>query len=96
MTIIKQWMNIDDAKGLLFSQLGNSYHDNKPKYAVLNADDAASQEYKNQRRQESSHMELIMRLILGTNIEMTAKGTSFDLLILSDNIQSENEDDWQI
>ena len=34
------------AKGLLFSQLGNTFHDHKPKYAVLNADDAASQEYK--------------------------------------------------
>ena len=34
------------AKGLLFSQLGNTFHDHKPKYAVLNADDPASQEYK--------------------------------------------------
>nr|WP_295971541.1 UDP-N-acetylmuramoyl-L-alanyl-D-glutamate--2,6-diaminopimelate ligase [uncultured Bacillus sp.] len=33
------------AKGLLFAQLGNAYYDNKPKYAVLNADDPASQGY---------------------------------------------------
>ena len=28
-----------DAKGLLFSQLGNVYGEQNPKYAVLNADD---------------------------------------------------------
>lgn len=33
------------AKSLLFAQLGNTYDDSRPKYAVLNADDAATAEY---------------------------------------------------
>lgn len=33
------------AKGLLFAQLGNAYNHTRPKFAVLNADDAATEEY---------------------------------------------------
>lgn len=33
------------AKSLLFSQLGNAYKENKPKFAILNIDDAASVDY---------------------------------------------------
>ena len=33
------------AKSLLFSQLGNGYDSNRPKYAILNVDDAATAEY---------------------------------------------------
>ena len=36
------------AKGLLFSRLGHSYSERNPKYAVLNADDEVSDEYKNE------------------------------------------------
>src|SRR5690606_31685164 len=34
------------AKGLLFSGLGHFYNHQKPKFAVLNSDDLASEEYK--------------------------------------------------
>lgn len=37
--------NYRAAKSLLFSQLGNSYDINRPKYAILNIDDSASAEY---------------------------------------------------
>ena len=33
------------AKSLFFSQLGNAYLENRPKYAVLNADDAATEDF---------------------------------------------------
>ena len=33
------------AKSLLFSQLGNAYYENRPKYAVLNADDQATEDF---------------------------------------------------
>jgi len=33
------------AKSLLFSQLGNAYNGQRPKYAILNVDDAATTEY---------------------------------------------------
>lgn len=33
------------AKGLLFAQLGNAYNHTRPKFAVLNVDDAATEEY---------------------------------------------------
>ena len=35
-----------DAKGLLFSQLGNVYGEQNPKYAVFNADDETYERYK--------------------------------------------------
>ena len=37
--------NYRNAKSLLFSQLGNTYNDNQTKFAVLNADDEASEYY---------------------------------------------------
>jgi UDP-N-acetylmuramoyl-L-alanyl-D-glutamate--2,6-diaminopimelate ligase len=33
------------AKGLLFAQLGNTFHHNRPKYAIMNSDDPASAEF---------------------------------------------------
>ncbi|WP_174733836.1 UDP-N-acetylmuramoyl-L-alanyl-D-glutamate--2,6-diaminopimelate ligase [Mesobacillus harenae] len=69
------------AKGLLFAQLGNSFSHKHPKFAVLNADDPASDEY---RQMTSAHI-----LTYGIDndadfravkIKMTASGTSFDLV----------------
>jgi UDP-N-acetylmuramoyl-L-alanyl-D-glutamate--2,6-diaminopimelate ligase len=69
-----------DAKGLFFSQLGNVYDGQKPKYAILNVDDKTSEKYK---------VITAARVVTygidrdadfkATNITMTAKGTSFDL-----------------
>lgn len=68
------------AKGLLFSQLGNSFPLISPKYAILNADDVVSKEYQSIT---AAHI-----LTYGidqpadfkaTNINMTAEGTEFVL-----------------
>ena len=70
------------AKGLLFSQLGNTFYgDQNPKYAVLNADDDAS---KNTKSITAARVitygidhEADFR---ATNIKMDVNGTSFDLI----------------
>ncbi|CAM3696237.1 UDP-N-acetylmuramoyl-L-alanyl-D-glutamate--2,6-diaminopimelate ligase [Mesobacillus zeae] len=69
------------AKGLLFSRLGNTFDCSQPKYAVLNADDPASKEYLDMT---AAHVltygidnEADFR---AANIELTAGGTSFDLV----------------
>ncbi|WP_079508344.1 UDP-N-acetylmuramoyl-L-alanyl-D-glutamate--2,6-diaminopimelate ligase [Mesobacillus jeotgali] len=69
------------AKGLLFSQLGNAFNHEKPKFAVLNADDPASEEFA---LLTSAHL-LTYGIdnhadLQATNISMTASGTSFDLV----------------
>jgi UDP-N-acetylmuramoyl-L-alanyl-D-glutamate--2,6-diaminopimelate ligase len=69
------------AKGLLFSQLGNAFNHENPKYAVLNADDPASEEYA---MITSAHI-LTYGIdnhadLQATNITMTASGTSFELV----------------
>jgi UDP-N-acetylmuramoyl-L-alanyl-D-glutamate--2,6-diaminopimelate ligase len=70
------------AKGLLFAQLGNTFNPNKPKYAVLNNDDPASDEYK-----RSTAAYLITygiqkpSDIMASSIEMKNTGTSFKLSI---------------
>ena len=69
-----------DAKGLLFSQLGNVYGGQNPKYAVFNADDETYERYK-----EMTAARVITYGIdqeadfRAKNITMTAKGTAFDL-----------------
>ncbi len=69
------------AKGLLFSGLGNSFNLEKPKYAVLNADDPTSKEYI-----KSTSANIITygidspSDIMATNIHMTASGTTFNLV----------------
>ncbi|OLO40793.1 UDP-N-acetylmuramoyl-L-alanyl-D-glutamate--2,6-diaminopimelate ligase [Alkalihalophilus pseudofirmus] len=68
------------AKGLLFSQLGNTYDQSTSKIAILNEDDPASEEYKK--------MTAVQVLTYGINdtsdvqaknIKMTAAGTTFTL-----------------
>jgi len=69
------------AKGLLFSQLGNAFNHDEPKFAVLNADDSASEEFATMTTAHilsygiDNHADL-----QATNISMTASGTSFDLI----------------
>jgi UDP-N-acetylmuramoyl-L-alanyl-D-glutamate--2,6-diaminopimelate ligase len=70
------------AKSLLFSQLGNTFDPNHPKFAILNADDQASDMY---RKSTAAHVVTYgidhaadFRAI---NIQMTPKGTSFEIVI---------------
>ncbi|WP_075981021.1 UDP-N-acetylmuramoyl-L-alanyl-D-glutamate--2,6-diaminopimelate ligase [Bacillus massilinigeriensis] len=68
------------AKGLLFAQLGNVYQHNHPKFAVLNMDDPASEEYV---RSTSAHI-ITYGIdhdadLTAKNIEINSKGTVFEL-----------------
>jgi UDP-N-acetylmuramoyl-L-alanyl-D-glutamate--2,6-diaminopimelate ligase len=69
------------AKGLLFSQLGNSFKINQPKYAILNADDITYQDYK---KVTAAHIVTYGidhdADIKATRIKMTPQGTAFDIL----------------
>ncbi|PFW72784.1 UDP-N-acetylmuramoyl-L-alanyl-D-glutamate--2,6-diaminopimelate ligase [Priestia aryabhattai] len=68
------------AKGLLFAQLGNAYNHNRPKFAVLNADDAATEEYiKNTAATVITYGIDRDSDIRATNIQITNSGTTFDL-----------------
>lgn len=70
------------AKGLLFSRLGNTFHTdpNQHQFAILNADDAASEHFKKVTAaqiitygiQEQSD-------VRATDIQITSKGTQFKL-----------------
>jgi UDP-N-acetylmuramoyl-L-alanyl-D-glutamate--2,6-diaminopimelate ligase len=76
------------AKGLLFAQLGNRYDHHKPKFAVLNADDEASNVYK---RMTAAHI-ITYGIenesdIMAKNIVMTSKGTSFDLVTPTETVK---------
>lgn len=69
------------AKGLLFSQLGNKFVQNKPKTAVLNGDDSASSEFM---KMTAAHV-LTYGIdsecdVMAKNIAMSPSGTSFDLV----------------
>ncbi|MED4716150.1 UDP-N-acetylmuramoyl-L-alanyl-D-glutamate--2,6-diaminopimelate ligase [Bacillus badius] len=66
------------AKGLLFAQLGNTYSTDRPKFAVLNADEEASDFYK---KETAAHIvtygidkEAMFR---ATNVQLTSEGTTF-------------------
>ena len=68
------------AKGLLFTRLGNSFTSEKPKFAILNKDDATAKEYETIT---AAHI-LTYGIdtdadIMAKNIRITAAGTSFDL-----------------
>ncbi|KGM46250.1 UDP-N-acetylmuramoyl-L-alanyl-D-glutamate--2,6-diaminopimelate ligase [Neobacillus niacini] len=70
------------AKSLLFSQLGNTFDANKPKFAILNADDAASDLY---RKSTAAHCYTYgidnNADFHARNIQMTSAGTSFEIVI---------------
>ncbi|WAA10630.1 UDP-N-acetylmuramoyl-L-alanyl-D-glutamate--2,6-diaminopimelate ligase [Fervidibacillus albus] len=68
------------AKGLLFSQLGNSYSEKKRKFAVLNADDEASDYFKMMTGVHIFTYGIDREAdIQATNIRFFNKGTSFTL-----------------
>ncbi|WP_066252585.1 UDP-N-acetylmuramoyl-L-alanyl-D-glutamate--2,6-diaminopimelate ligase [Neobacillus drentensis] len=70
------------AKSLLFAQLGNTFNHQNPKFAILNADDQASEMY---RRATAAHIVtygIDMKAdIQAKDIQMTSSGTSFNLII---------------
>ena len=70
------------AKSLLFSQLGNTFDANKPKFAVLNADDAASELY---RKSTAAHVVTYgidhEADFHARNIQMTSAGTTFEIVL---------------
>ncbi|MBA4537614.1 UDP-N-acetylmuramoyl-L-alanyl-D-glutamate--2,6-diaminopimelate ligase [Bacillus aquiflavi] len=69
------------AKGLLFSQLGNTFKFNKPKFAVLNEDDPISNEYQMATAAYIFTYGIENEAdVMGKNLQMTATGTSFDLI----------------
>jgi UDP-N-acetylmuramoyl-L-alanyl-D-glutamate--2,6-diaminopimelate ligase len=76
----KTMENYQQAKGLLFSQLGNEYDKERMKYAVLNADDAASEMFARitpaQVITYGIHNEADVR---ARNISITAAGTHFTM-----------------
>jgi UDP-N-acetylmuramoyl-L-alanyl-D-glutamate--2,6-diaminopimelate ligase len=75
------------AKGLLFAQLGNTFNLSNPKFAILNADDPSSIDY---RKSTAAHV-ITYGIdhdanFLARNIKMTSKGTSFDLEVEGKNL----------
>ncbi|MEH7382426.1 UDP-N-acetylmuramoyl-L-alanyl-D-glutamate--2,6-diaminopimelate ligase [Bacillus sp. JJ1533] len=67
-------------KGLLFASLGNRYEKANPKYAVLNNDDPASEEYARSTSATIVTYGIYRGAdIMATNIRLTATGTEFDL-----------------
>lgn len=75
--------NYFDAKALLFSQLGNSYHQNdKPKTAVINIDDPYGRRLIDKTAANvltyGTHGQ---GLLQANNIQVTSHGTQFDLSI---------------
>lgn len=78
------------AKGLLFAQLGNAYNHNRPKFAVLNADDAATEEYiKNTAATVITYGIDRESDIRATNIQITNSGTTFDLTTSTETVRVE-------
>jgi UDP-N-acetylmuramoyl-L-alanyl-D-glutamate--2,6-diaminopimelate ligase len=68
------------AKGLLFSQLGNTFDVKHPKFAVLNADDPASETYKKSTAAHVVTYGIDQNAdIKAIDIEMTSSGTKFVL-----------------
>jgi UDP-N-acetylmuramoyl-L-alanyl-D-glutamate--2,6-diaminopimelate ligase len=70
------------AKGLLFSQLGNSFKVSQPKYAILNADDITYHDYK---KVTAAHIVTYGidndADIMAAQIKMTPEGTAFQIVI---------------
>ncbi|MFB7642450.1 UDP-N-acetylmuramoyl-L-alanyl-D-glutamate--2,6-diaminopimelate ligase [Peribacillus butanolivorans] len=68
------------AKSLFFSQLGNAYIENRPKYAVLNADDAATEDFiKMTAATVVTYGIDKVADINAKDIKIDAKGTAFTL-----------------
>jgi UDP-N-acetylmuramoyl-L-alanyl-D-glutamate--2,6-diaminopimelate ligase len=70
------------AKSLLFAQLGNTFNHQHPKFAVLNADDQASEMYSRATAAHIVTYGIDMKAdIQAKDIQMTSSGTSFNLII---------------
>ena len=70
------------AKSLLFAQLGNTFNHQHPKFAVLNADDQASEMYSRATAAHIVTYGIDMRAdIQAKDIQMTSSGTRFNLII---------------
>ncbi|MDX8364968.1 UDP-N-acetylmuramoyl-L-alanyl-D-glutamate--2,6-diaminopimelate ligase [Cytobacillus sp. IB215665] len=68
-------------KGLLFAQLGNSYNHSNPKYAILNADDHASDEFRRSTAATVITYGVENRSdFMAKHIKMTPSGTKFELI----------------
>ncbi|MCC3357568.1 UDP-N-acetylmuramoyl-L-alanyl-D-glutamate--2,6-diaminopimelate ligase [Bacillus sp. REN16] len=68
-------------KGLLFAGLGNRFDKDNPKYAILNNDDPASEEYARSTSATIVTYGIQQTAdIMASNIRMTASGTIFELL----------------
>lgn len=68
-------------KGLLFASLGNRFDKDNPKFAVLNNDDTASEEYARSTSATIVTYGIHQTAdIMAANIRMTASGTEFDLI----------------
>lgn len=75
------------AKGLLFSQLGNTYKKGELKAAILNADDPASKEYERMTAAQTITYGIDNESdFMAKNIRLTPKGTSFTLQAFSKTI----------
>ncbi|ETI67980.1 UDP-N-acetylmuramoyl-L-alanyl-D-glutamate--2,6-diaminopimelate ligase [Neobacillus vireti] len=73
------------AKSLLFAQLGNSFENEKPKFAVINADDPASEMLSRSTAANVITYGIDEEAdIQAKNIHMTPKGTRFELWIEDD------------
>ncbi|SFA75524.1 MULTISPECIES: UDP-N-acetylmuramoyl-L-alanyl-D-glutamate--2,6-diaminopimelate ligase [unclassified Bacillus (in: firmicutes)] len=71
-----------NAKGLLFSQLGNAYNPVNPKFAILNADDAATPSYIEMTAAKVVTYGIDQDAdILAKDIIVTANGTQFTLSV---------------
>ncbi|WP_316569038.1 UDP-N-acetylmuramoyl-L-alanyl-D-glutamate--2,6-diaminopimelate ligase [Neobacillus sp. YIM B06451] len=70
------------AKSLLFSQLGNAYSDTSPKFAVINADDPAAQEFIRATAAFILTYGIDEKAdIMAKNIRLTPQGTTFTVEI---------------
>lgn len=69
------------AKELLFSQLGNSYQNARPKYAILNIDDSVGRNYQNKTAAQTYSYAIERPAdFRAIHLKTTNKGTSFILL----------------
>ncbi|WP_435382658.1 UDP-N-acetylmuramoyl-L-alanyl-D-glutamate--2,6-diaminopimelate ligase [Bacillus altitudinis] len=69
------------AKSLLFSQLGSAFQHDKPKHAILNADDEASSYFEKVTAAEIMTYGLEQEAdVMAKNIQIKPKGTQFDLI----------------
>ncbi|NRD78780.1 UDP-N-acetylmuramoyl-L-alanyl-D-glutamate--2,6-diaminopimelate ligase [Bacillus sp. BRMEA1] len=70
------------AKSLLFAQLGNTFDNQKPKFAVLNADDPATEMFIRSTAAHVVTYGIDQKADIGAeNIEITSAGTKFDIVL---------------